>query len=695
MSKHVATVKGARYVVTPTEDGNVSTRNGVVIASFVVGQQVEFVAPEDVAVLSDESASILRIFGMNSKALEEHEAKPIHLMPGVRDYLAAYLPGLMQEDPPVPAGALPHAAIRAHFARYAQPGVEEAPSAVYVSRVPWARWDEESAQWVNNACEVDEEVFGVARKFMDNAGLQHECSTDTVEGVDDYNGKLWPFYWQHANYMVDEQGIKFITDISGSASFDPYTKNVAAFGPAFWFFCCLERYCDPATGQWYTHDGTKEGTPLFQLWGISTRPWAKLDANRRAELAAHGVSEADFHLWPECRQWDAESGQLVERPYWIHSAYVAALGEDEAGNEQMVSMSNKRHARSLNAPKVVSLGYKLNPVGTACVQGFGVLFDIVKNATKNSQSVHMGYCAQLYPSKLATASVSQPGYFMPTDYEGYAIGSTVAVGQVVHYAGNPSEWVDGLTYQLGRVECYTTRILEQADGSTVEVSGVLLEPSTLSPFVVCTSAEDAAAMTATGQAAHCYITQAAAISGETDCVIYPHDGSRTSYTDGFHPYRVQGTEYGMGINIADAGCYCILGDGITQVELAGEKRVVAADEYVYMKADVNTSMVDRYDTISTCLDKGYHAVCVEAAESGYVLNARLSAAGIVYPVAAGGMGAGSSFGHGDSVTISSEPNLPCRLEMGGCMKSRQEAGSLAANRTFYSTRLYWTTAWRI
>lgn len=113
-------------------------------------------------------------------------------------------------EPPVPEGAFYSTEIASYFAENAQPGELQAPAAVYVSRVPYARM--ENNAWVNNASVVDEAVFGCPRKFMDNLGLAHACSTDTVEGVDDYAG-LWSFFWQHGNYVVDEYGTKFITAI--------------------------------------------------------------------------------------------------------------------------------------------------------------------------------------------------------------------------------------------------------------------------------------------------------------------------------------------------------------------------------------------------------------------------------------------------------------------------------------------------
>ena len=175
-------------------------------------------------------------------------------------------------EPPQPDEAISHAWVREFFAKNAQPGVAQAPSAVYMSRVPWARWDEASKQWLNNASKVDELVFNAPRKLMDNAGLRHAPSTDTVEGVDDYNGKLWPFFWARGNYVTDEHGVKHLTAVEGQVvdgvSFDP-NKPVGVFGPAFHFFCTLNRWKDPETGQYTTADGTAEAEPLFQLWGIT------------------------------------------------------------------------------------------------------------------------------------------------------------------------------------------------------------------------------------------------------------------------------------------------------------------------------------------------------------------------------------------------------------------------------------------
>jgi len=583
-------------------------------------------------------------------------------------------------EPPQPDEAISHAWVREFFAKNAQPGVAQAPSAVYMSRVPWARWDEASKQWLNNASKVDELVFNAPRKLMDNAGLRHAPSTDTVEGVDDYNGKLWPFFWARGNYVTDEYGVKHLTAVEGQVvdgvSFDP-NKPVGVFGPAFHFFCTLNRWKDPETGQYTTADGTAEAEPLFQLWGITARPWEDLDEGRQAELTAHGVRPEDVHRWPEAMQWDAQEGKMVPRPYWIHSAYCGGYELDASGAAQITSKANLPLYNILSHNTLnEKYGYRAGFGGSAAVNGFGMLFDIVKNDTKNSQSIHTGMASNNCGAVKATLSTGVADYVFPiASTAHFRVGCTCWLWQSNSASGTTAK--RSMTVQIGRIEAIETRQVVLVDGSTAESLCLVFDPATVEPFLVRTGATNEEAIAATkeltdaGTHACCFATQGMALTGETDRVIGKHDGSRTSNTDSRHPYRVQGTEYMPGIWICAADTVAIKGNGTTAVEIDGEVSIPTASQYIILQAGAGVKRRSS-GSLTQYLSSGYTPVGVATGTSGYILNERLSSTGVAYPVAAGGTGSGSGTGHADNYWVGGNP---AEFLMGGTLADGALDGS--------------------
>ncbi len=613
--REYTTVKKKTYVVTPKVICTVTEPDGSIIATCSPNQQTAFVAQTDTVLISDDTARVTEVFK--------------------GAFLSA--PGEGTTTFQLPATATSWEAIEKHFSLHAQPGsasipaAETAPSAVYISRVPWARLDEESAQWVNNTSTVDETVFGVLRKLMDNAGLQHECSTDTAEGVDDYNGKLWPFYWQHANYVLDDIGNKHITAIKGTSDFST-TENVCAFGPAFWFFCCLER-SRKEDGTWNTHDGTQEGTPLFQLWGISARPWEELDAGRRTELTALGVTIADFHLWPECQIWDDRQQQLLPRPYWCHSAYLGGADPQADGSAVLVSKPGKPLWNYLNLAQLNGLlGPHPGMAASACIQGFGMLFDIVKNATKDSQSIHRGLCAAMGSALSATLDTASADYVFPISTQGeFRVGRTACLWQS-NSTAQYTPFLPSASVQLGRIAAIETRTLTLKDGGTASSLCLVFEEDSIEPFLVRTDVTAAQELSDQGIYACCYATPTMAMSGETDSVIGLHDGSRTSFTDGYHPYRVMGTEYSV-------GGWVLAGDTVANKQENVISIFQAPPHIIRLSQG---AMID-------FTNLGYKLIGTFSASGSplYILNEQLTAEGIALPANIGGKGSGSDFGHAD------------------------------------------------
>lgn len=631
----------------------------------------------------------------NAAVAIEHAAdEAIHVTGTEHEHLKRLIAAFPEVDPDVPPAtppaipeeALAWSVIEGHFAQNAQPGVTQAPGHVFASRVPWAWWDETAGTWKNNACAVDEAALGIARKLWDNAGLNHTCSTDTVLGADDYIGKRWAFYCGLCNYMTDEYGIKHVTAIQGyslnGAEFDE-TKNTGAFGTAFWYFCVLEKYQD-SDGNWLTHDGTESGTPLYQLWGISDRPWAELDEGRRAELEAHGVSESDFSLWPECQVYSEADGGLVQRPYWVHSAYCGGYEQQADGTVALVSKKNAPLYKNLSYQTFNGIyGYNAAAGGGACVNGFGMLFDIVKNATKNSQAIHAGMAQNYCSAVRASVSTSVADYVFPISAKGnFDVGCTVWIWQKAN-ASDSTNMVRSTDCQIGRVIAIETRTVQLEDGTEAESLCLVFDPDTVEPFIVRTGSDNAAAIAAAkemsdaGYYCHAMATQGQAMGGETAMVLGKHDGSVTSNTNSRHPYRVQLTEYMPGALILAADTVAVKGNGTQAVEVDGEVLVPTSAEYVILTAPPTVARLSS-GSLAQFLDAGYVAAGISpATSSSYILNERLSPVyGVAYPVAVGGSGSGSGTGHADQMWVGASP---AEFLSGGYLSHGAAAGSAALN----------------
>ncbi len=108
MSREIRTIRGAIYVVTPTEDGCISLVDGTVISTFSVGRQTPFVAPAKAVMVSDEHAAVdiylnssspIALGGSIDEALKKHPADGgAHLSPAERRCLAAYVPHFAEAE---------------------------------------------------------------------------------------------------------------------------------------------------------------------------------------------------------------------------------------------------------------------------------------------------------------------------------------------------------------------------------------------------------------------------------------------------------------------------------------------------------------------------------------------------------------------------------------------------------------------
>lgn len=625
--------------------------------------------------------------------------------------------------PPLPNEALRPQFFNTFFAGRCQPGEYKAPGNVFVSRVPYAvlknptdtvaayLWTSMSKAVNDSSLNRDDfDAPSLPAKLMDNAGLQHTCSTDTVENVDDYNGRRWVFWWGHANYVKDEFGTKHVTAIKGSASpghvFDK-KKNTCAFGPKFWFFVKPEKYkFTDYTGRerWTTDTGEEDGQPFTQLWGISDSRWTDLSEDRRAELKAHGINQQDFHIWPECLMWDKIQQNYVERPYWCHAAYFAGA-QNAAGTGEIVSIENlplRRHMsyRDLNA----AYGVHVNDIypgigcgGSACVQGFGILFDIVKNAEKSSQVMHTGL-TNMYSQASATLNTYKavasyatvtPSYIFPIDsnrsFEKHCsayMDSRMFVSSTnTNYRGIGNDAQDGSSplQQVGRITAIEERTFDAlVDGNVQQVTAMCLviDPDTCEPFVTRLTEAECAEMVAANEYAACYVQQGFAMAGETNAVIGLHDGSCISNTNSRHPYRVQGTEYAAGTFEVFSDVVAIKGNGTDAVVIDGKEYIPDATKNIIFHCPGITKRISGTKTGSGTpshwVNAGYEAVGFSPmAFAVYVCNADITTEGVPL-VTMVGHGAGTSKGTGDYYYAG---NNQAKFSWGGNCDSGANAGS--------------------
>ena len=572
------------------------------------------------------------------------------------------------------------------------------PGRVFVSRVPYAINQDGvfkyTAATMADSGAAYEEYGSLTAKLLDNVFLdgtprQHVCSTDTVEGVDDYVGKEWVFFWEYGNYIKDEKGIKHITSIRGAKptasiqgssynapDFD-IKKNTAAFGPVFWFFCKSEKWQDPVSGAWLSSDKTEAGSPITQLWGISDSPWDTIDANhpmyngvvypglsdaKKADLMALGVTADDFHLWPECKMWDATNSSWRIRPYWCHSAFCGGYYDSESS---IYSICNTPLRTNISYQVLNGFsGYAAaGAPGGACVNGFGMLMDIIKNADKNSQSIHRGMSDGNANMTVANYAITEEensllkdtygGYVFPVANAGqFAVGRTVRLVNKTSGSSQEVYYIPGYNMQIGRIKAIRTDLaFTAADGTAVTgATGIIIDPAEntinpIQPFAVCTTVEEADAIIANSKYACCGACAGIAAAGETlnggaagNGVIGYHDGSIVSNSSGKYLYRVQGTEYMPGAYTCAGDTVAVKGDG-TEIPYNGSTITPDSTQYVILTCPQGTNRLNSGSTSpKVWTDAGYEVAGLSPTTGGNILNEQLSPQGVAHPVFVGSSG---------------------------------------------------------
>ena len=609
--------------------------------------------------------------------------------------------------PTLPAGSINWNTIQEFFARNCEPDTPSAPGKVYVSRVPYAvqtgdteatikyKWSKLARR--SNVAEDRNDTYaysstdiilspyeGLEAKLMDNVlpdgnPRQHAGSTDTTVGVDDYVGKEWAFWWGHCNYTYDEFGQKHITafeDVAYPGHTFSETRQTGAFGPKFWFFCKPEKsqYTDGNGNlRWTTDTGEQDGQPFTQLWGISDTRWSELPEVKRNKLIELGITVNDFHIWPECLVWDKAQQTWLERPYWIHSAYCGGWGYDDiTGEPTLVSKKNAVLRRNLtyqdfNAIYGAASNGKYPGIGrggSACVQGFGLLFHIVKNATKYTQpdNVYKGMCNNTNVKFAAYADTAEAGYIFPVGPAGTSVSgiykNTTVYLTANSYTDSKIDSVDrSISQQIGRVIdikdvtfLSKTSSINGDPGEIVEMTAkcLILDPDTVQPFLVRTDAAQSSQLQESGIYAASNVLSAWALSGITDNILGKHDGQCYSNNSTRFSHRIQGTEFGVGASTIASDVIYIREPGVS-VEFNGETIQTSDNFWVVLISDPLKPRLAGTDnpTLQVFLNAGYKVIAFvknfsnssTGVISAFLYNADLTQHGILHPTLTGSNGA--------------------------------------------------------
>ena len=360
-------------------------------------------------------------------------------------------------------------------------------------------------------------------KLLDNAGLVFEPSTDTEEGKDDYlNGKNPLFEWVNVNYVRDADGTARPIAIEGTDEYKTEgAVDVGAMQMSFW--------C-----RWDTSNAE------YDLITISDLPHPELG----------------LVPWVECVKAD---GTVM--PWCIGSKYISGLASDGLLRSQpgLKPERNQSHNNMITNYQAKGAGYW---GAGACRNVFQIIFNAIKGNTKNSQNLYAGVTNWNIQYEASIQSADSHTYFPVTNAqaENIPVGCYVSVG----YGGNNDGTVNNDRGQ-GTIHAYVddVKVINKValdDGANTAIYLDIPEESAFNtqPHVYTDSFS-----------APIMLSSMHAWSGTTDTVLWHHDGSPVSNTDGKHAYRVQGREYAV-------GGYIVASDTVMDLQPDFTKKVYVA-----------------------------------------------------------------------------------------------------------------------
>ena len=332
-------------------------------------------------------------------------------------------------------------------------------------------------------------------KTLANAGKVCEPSTDTVEGQDDYEG-IGIFTWFNCNYVTNEYGRKVPTAVEG-------------WGNGFKNDGSVDVGVIAMTPYWNVEE--KDGK---QIWTLSDTP----------------NDEYGLVGWETAKK---EDGNFA--PYVVHSKYVSGIGTDGL----LRSFKNSKPERNQCYNNMITNYQKKGKGywgGGKERNLYRILYQVIKYATKNEQTIFQGTTNYNFQYAAAVQRDTKETYFPVTNAQAanVIVGAYVSVGYGSVSGSNVNN-----DRGVGTIHKYADDVkvlrIEDLDENNKAVYLDVKEGFTTTPVAI----SDTVNAPITMSSMHWW-------SGSTDQVIGKHDGSLRSNTDGKHPYRVMGIEDAVG-----------------------------------------------------------------------------------------------------------------------------------------------------
>ena len=369
-------------------------------------------------------------------------------------------------------------------------------------------------------------------KLLSNAGLVFEPSTDTTEGQDDYlNGQHPMFEWVNVNYIRDDDGtarpiaIESMDNYATSGSVDVGVMQMSFY--------------------WKWDSSNAE----YDLVTVSDSPHPELG----------------LEPWPECVKQD---GTIL--PWCIGSKYISGIASDGLLRSQpnLKPEAYQSHNNMITNYQLKGEGYW----GSGAVRNlFQIVFNAIKGATKNSQTLYQGVTNWNFQYDASVERSTNETYFPVTNAqaESLIVGNCVEVGYGSNNNGtlNKDRGVATMRQYANNVKILSIETLDENNKAVYldidngfTTTPIQLTDELSSPIIMSSM--------------HCY-------SGMTDSVLGKHDGSPVSNTNAKYPYRVQGREYAV-------GGYVVASDVVMDFQSDYSKNVYVAEKGTAHSSSDNT-----------------------------------------------------------------------------------------------------------
>ena len=369
-------------------------------------------------------------------------------------------------------------------------------------------------------------------KLLSNAELVFEPSTDTDEGQDDYlNGQHPMFEWVNVNYIRDDDGtarpiaIESMDNYATSGSVDVGVMQMSFY--------------------WKWDSSNAE----YDLVTVSDSPHPELG----------------LEPWPECVKQD---GTIL--PWCIGSKYISGIASDGLLRSQpnLKPEAYQSHNNMITNYQLKGEGYW----GSGAVRNlFQIVFNAIKGATKNSQTLYQGVTNWNFQYDASVERSTNETYFPVTNAqaESLIVGNCVEVGYGSNNNGtlNKDRGVATMRQYANNVKILSIETLDENNKAVYldidngfTTTPIQLTDELSSPIIMSSM--------------HCY-------SGMTDSVLGKHDGSPVSNTNAKYPYRVQGREYAV-------GGYVVASDVVMDFQSDYSKNVYVAEKGTAHSSSDNT-----------------------------------------------------------------------------------------------------------